>query len=106
MPGMTSRSGAWINVRSVVVCDIVEHLLQREDRYVWTPLMVPGAVRARHALSMSSDAPQDFLLGATASAQGAALSSVNHMRYKCARIAFPILAPSSTRRIGIERGGG
>ena len=27
-----------------------EHLLQREDRIRETPLMVPGAVRARHAL--------------------------------------------------------
>jgi hypothetical protein len=67
--------------------------------------MVPGVVRARHALSMDCDPPRHFLLGATASAQGVALSSVNHVRYKCAHTAFPMLAPSSARRIDIERGG-
>jgi hypothetical protein len=33
------------------------------------------------------------------------LSFLNHLRYKGARTALPILTPSSARRIGIERGG-
>jgi len=52
---MTSRSGDWIKVRSVAVCDIGTHSLQREDGHAETLLMVPGAVRARHTRSLGSD---------------------------------------------------
>src|SRR4029450_12777785 len=55
MPGMTSRSGDWIKVRSVAVCDIGTHSLQREDGHAETLLMIPGAVRARHTRSRGSD---------------------------------------------------
>jgi hypothetical protein len=48
---------------------------------------------------------QDFLLGATASAQGAALSSGNHMRYTYAQAALPIPTPSSACRSGLGRVG-
>jgi hypothetical protein len=55
----------------------------------------------RHHLYVTRS--QDFLLGATASAQGAALSSVNHMRYTYVRAALPILTLSAARRLGIGR---
>jgi hypothetical protein len=48
---------------------------------------------------------QDFLLGATASAQGAALSSGNHLRYTYARAALPMLTPSSAHRQRHREGG-
>jgi len=35
-----------------------------------------------HGVTSAARTPQDFLLGATASAQGIALSFVKHVRYK------------------------
>jgi hypothetical protein len=57
----------------------------------------------RHHLYVTRS--QDFLLGATASAQGAALSSGNHIRYTYARVALPIPTPSSACRSGSGRVG-
>jgi hypothetical protein len=48
---------------------------------------------------------QDFLLGATASAQGAALSSGSHMRYTYAQAALLIPTPSSVCLSGLGRVG-
>ena len=57
----------------------------------------------RHHLYVTRS--QDFLLGATASAQGAALSSGSHMRYIYAQAAVPIPAASSARLSSLRRVG-
>jgi len=56
----------------------------------------------RHHLYVTRS--QNFLLGATASVQGAALSSGSHMRHTYAQVAVPIPTPSSARLSGLGRG--
>ena len=57
----------------------------------------------RHHLYVTRS--QNFLLGATASVQGAALSSGSHMRHTYAQVAVPIPTPSSARLSGLGRVG-
>jgi hypothetical protein len=63
--------------------------------------MTNGLTSPSHCLMRS----QDFLLGATASAQGTALSFVDYVRYTYARTALPIPTSSSARRISLGRMG-
>src|SRR5439155_9847896 len=91
MPGITTMSGAWINVRSVVVGAIIEPPLQRDDRHAWMPLMVPGAQDVCHPAREGSQ--QRVWPGMC----GAAMR-VPRVPRACARVRHgPALPPGVTR---------